>query len=847
MPAEGGRLKARHPGAARPGRIEEGYMADRLQGTAVAATPYQSGELTAPVDAGYSAQHAAAVFDGSLWLIGPSGTTLTASTLQLTDKDGDALDFEHGAASEAANWSSSSVLGGGAHTTVGCGAAPQGDALYLFFNSPGTGESGALRATRWTAEGSGQADWQEPLTLAAAGNPQQGLAAHADAAVSAVPFGPDKIIVACPSVATWWGVGEEPTLYVGTFDVGELDLQDNSWQATSDIWGGPGNPTPPFGQGWTFPSFGSTISIDWFAAAPQGSDGKPVAGTPPFYLWVSLTRPDAAVTTILLPIDEHGNVTYPTTPVQGMPPGGGTTVRDPAGRIRTYNSGSGVIDVRTYSTWRTPTPPNLLPATESQPQAPSVAAAAAPTAAFYVDLGPKAGAPASFQGSDGKTYKGTAYPVYEFLAYGHDQLFCQVNRFGTAEVFPELPDSLALKPANGKEKLIIEGIIDAPLPIPQANIADFAFEDSDPDFGSVTYSATKTGATEHSVSDSWTAGFKTDAQTLKGIGPAWDISFEGGMGQVRTDGTTVSMSQAKRVPTLLDMNTWSTGHQNVTPRGALFCTIANFLWTGYRFLDADGTPIADGLNPGSSQQAPLFTTVSCRFSDAGSVDFVPYTVTPGDLHSYTPDGINARMKSLGQGDNYFQRVVEPNAYTFPDGSTYLTASWADGVTSQADFQAITSQLTESSWTLSSSVWAGESGGEGLNVFGVGWEWSFEFMEGGTYSHVASASTSEEDAWGIGLSDQFGPESATKPEHISRYVFRIYFLPAPPAGGAIKPTVWVEELAACCAHAPVSDSVPTLDPETIDTNACAWKIMFVVTSYESQDKSVSYSYPPGDAA
>ena len=139
-------------------------------------------------------------------------------------------------------------------------------------------------------------------------------------------------------------------------------------------------------------------------------------------------------------------------------------------------------------------------------------------------------------GADGKTYHGTAYPVYEFVAYGGSRLCCQVNRFGTAEVFPKLPQPSELKLKQGVEEMVIvAGIVDAPIPIPQVNIADFPFEDSDPNFGTITYSGSETHSMSHSVSNSFTAGFKTDGQTLKGWGPAWTSpSTAGWAGSTRT-------------------------------------------------------------------------------------------------------------------------------------------------------------------------------------------------------------------------------------------------------------------------------------------------------------------------
>lgn len=108
------------------------------------------------------------------------------------------------------------------------------------------------------------------------------------------------------------------------------------------------------------------------------------------------------------------------------------------------------------------------------------------------------------------------------------------------------------------------------------------------------------------------------------------------------------------------------------------------------------------------------------------------------------------MEQLGLGRHYFEEVIEPNAYVFPDESKYLPAPWGSGgIISQPDFQAMTSHFIESGWTLDASAYVGFSGGEGVDIFGMGSSWSFRFLVGGTYSQVTTDSGSREDAWASG--------------------------------------------------------------------------------------------------
>jgi hypothetical protein len=807
---------------------------------------YQSGDFQVPGAGSYAAPYGAAIFDSRLWLLGQSGSSMVQTTLQLVDNNGDGLAFETGAAKEASYWTTSALTIPGvskAATTSRCGVAAVGDALHLFWNS--TSEGGALRASRWTTTGNGQPGWQQALTLVAQGDPERrGLVVEGGAAVSAVGFGTDTVIVACSNVSAWWAHGPA-TLYIGTFNVADMNLENNTWQASSDIWGAP---TPPFGPGYTFPTMGSAIAIDWFPASSGSDTTDPVPGTPPSYLWVSLASPSPSVgTSLILPVDAAGNVDY-ANGLHSTAPGGGAAVRDPAGRIRTYLSDphASALDVGTYWTWDTPDPSNAtspLPSTPSQ-IAPAEVSTAEPAAAFFTDL--------TATGTQSVTYdgqSGSEYPVYEFVFYGQNQLRCQVNRFGTAQVFPNIPDPMQLQPnPAGSKRVIISGIIDGPIPIPNVNVANYKFQDSQPAFGDVTYSTTETGSTEHSVVDSFSAGFMTDGQTLKGWGPAWDVSFHGGVGSVKTDGTSTSLSTAKGQPAWLDTHS-KRPNQCMLPGGSVFCSVATFHWTAYRFLDAAGNPVADGMDSAASQQAPLFTTVSCAFSDALTLSFVPYAVTPGDLYSYTPDGWNERMAALGYGPNYFEEVIEANAYPFTEDTNYLPMSWsAGGGNSKPTFQAATTDFTESSWSLDGSAYVGVSGGEGVSIFGVGVDWSFKFLVGDSFSHTASTSTTTGDEWGIGVSDPFGPPACFDGDCIAEYAFRVYFLPVPPPTATIPPNYWVKELKAYAGSAsPFSGPLPfpPLDPDTIDENASAWKIVFVVTSYASSDGT--NTYPPADVS
>jgi len=798
---------------------------------------YQSGEFEVPGGPSTEAAPAVASFAGSLWIIGGSADAMTQTTLQVIDDDGKGIDIENGAALQAANWKTAGVqLPGGVPAGVSsrCAAPVAGDGMYLCWNS--VVEGGALRVAKYSADGDGKVGWQWVVTLVAAGDPLgAGMVAGDGAEVAAVAFGADTLIVACPVVSAWWAPGPT-TFYIGTFDVGDVNLQAGTWTARSDIWGGDPQ-SAPFGNDFTFPDYGTAISMDWFACAAPGTTAEtppdPTESTPSFQLWVTLAPVSSSLPpTLVLPVDSIGNVTYGAQPPGWSAPSGGAVIRDPAGRIRQYGLDPNVaqIDVTTYPTWSAPDPSTSLSGTTTAIPAPAMSNSPA-AVGFFTDMTQPT--TVTFE-----QRPGTAYPVYEFVLYGTDHLFCQVDRYGTAQAFPGFGNVPPLQPVV-PDTVIISGIVDGPIPVPDINFANVVFQDTQPTFGEIVYGQTESKDQTHTVTNSWTAGFTSEAESDKGWGPAWDISINGGMGYVSSDGTTSSLSNSRTAASVLDPS-FKRPNQQVLPVGHVFCSEAVFEWTAYRFFDADGNLVGDGTNGTGSQQAPLYTTVTCVFTDGEVQTYVPYSVTPGDLASYTKEAWDARMATIGYaGTSYVEDVIEPNAYEFAEGISYLTASWDNGGgTTDAAFGHTSTSFTETSWQVDASVYVGVSGGEGASIFGFGEDWSFKFLVGGTYSHTAVTSTGTENEWSIGLEQGWGQiGTLDAPPMMKNYVFRIYFLPAPGPGSTLPPNYWVTELKQMLPSAPPSPR--QLDPNTIDPNSCAWKIVFIVDSYESVDGQTHY--------
>ncbi|HEY6765382.1 MAG TPA: hypothetical protein VI386_11465 [Candidatus Sulfotelmatobacter sp.] len=309
---------------------------------------------------------------------------------------------------------------------------------------------------------------------------------------------------------------------------------------------------------------------------------------------------------------------------------------------------------------------------------------------------------------------GTAYPWYEFLFYSaSDNAYCQVSRYCTTEIFPSF-ESYTPVPKRATN-MILTGIVDGPVPVPNINIANIPFQETEHTFAEVTYGFNKGGKTEHSVSSSWRFGMKTEGSVTAGFGPAWDISIQGGIGSVNENSVESSLSESKDAATLLNDATRGTGKQAILPQGQLFATNVNIDWTVFRYRDPQGNLLVDGTDKNFQNLAPLVVLTSETQTKDNAVSFPPYAVTPGTIESYTVENLNRRMQSLGYSSSrYFQEVIEPNAYGFTTDQPYLRFFWNnDGGTVDQDYEQVTTSFTESSWSLDDDVYIGVSGGGGF--------------------------------------------------------------------------------------------------------------------------------------
>ena len=736
---------------------------------------YRSGEFSIPGVGNRPVPQALAYFNQRLWLIGRGNAwgEMWQTTLTLEKGGETTIDLRGGAAASASNWTTSRLevpdAPGGPRTSSRCAATPLGDALYLFWSNLPRYSGCTLMASRYTDTGEGALKWGTALD--APGHQRRDAPSHGllnvagyaleAAGVAATPFGTDTIIVASsnvpnpseggPSGCLHWCVRRQRRQPAGQHLEGQARVLASAQSAHADG------------------------ALD---RRRQRRDQHRLVqlqrrpgGDPPFWLWISLSLEAGASggrANFFLPLDTGGNPTpIPSDIYTDFLPFGCFVVRDPAGRVRTYFDESITSTLITYSyntyqaiqrDWTLPPLPfvrETLPTHSNDGRTPSVA--------FFTDM--NGGQPFTLHGRDG-----TQYPVYEFIVYPASSMKCQVNLYGYAQV---LKDYAQLTPTpKNKNTFIIRGIVDGPIPVPEANFAGVLWESTQPDFGDVTYSATEEHSAAHTVSNSVTFGFQSQGQVSKGVGLGWNVAVNGGPAWTNGTVSTTSIATDRTQQALLDTGE-GLPKPTMIPDGALFCTDAVIQVTAYRFVDADGHPISDPTSDGTSAQAPHFVSTRTIFSDAGARSYLPYAVTPGDLRSYQPDVLNARMKTLSRpgdpyvGERYFEDVVVPNAYKFKDGTNYLAFEWSKDSSAATTFQATNSTFTEYAWTFDASVYGGVSGGWDVDVFGLGSAGTFNFLVGGTYSHSANWTNTATTGWGIriekGTEGRIGPPYVDGPK------------------------------------------------------------------------------------
>ena len=805
--------------------------------------PFLSGEINALQSLSATTPVAATIFNNSIFLLSDNNlSTFDLKKLVNTDSsDPEAINTD--ALSQPSHWKSSpnfsSLMTSNWHpdglSRSSLAATPA--ALYMFFNGR-LNQSQAFVAYQFTLD---QDDQQTPILLFREPSKQlrpplvnlPGLRSD----ISSTVFGDDIVFVACSRVVVAGDAsGEALETFIGVYDTGKIKIADegSSWTASSYRY--LQSDTPGV----------AAITLEWFSTI--GADGQPA-----FYLAViasDITRESPPTSVVWYVPFTVTQATNGGTVVALSDPGPGrymnhaageddlieTLVRDPAGRVRGWGrpsipqTGPGLLRGHILETLEEPSLDGVAGCPGVRERLPASDTLTAPSSFFYVFT----------PGATKTTFKNrnaTDYPVYEFIFYGQKPTF-QVNRYGTIQVVAGT-DTQNLPPTP---TWIIGGIIDGPIPLPMENYKDYKLSSPEIIAGSVVYGSSNAEITSREVSNKQTAGFKSSGKVTKGVGVAWDISLESGMGSASGHEKQTTLSYGLPQPAIVSEENGPPAV--ISPNGTLQLLGVYFDLGAYRFLDMFGVLVSDAMT-GDSGQSQKVATILPGLSTSGTGSFLPYLVTPGDLKSYTPQNINLKMQALSKApvtDNYFGKVICTNAYPFTSEQPYLPFSWSEGSPSQLEFTQFKSSYTENSYTFDWSIYAGVSEGFGMEVFGLGAEEEAEFLGGATYSHESTESENNETEWGIRLDGEWGPPArAELPDSVVAYDFRLYFLPVPKSPSNLPASAWIDELRK---YLPAGSDVQV---DNIDKGSCCWRIVFVVTriQYREEDADHQNYFYDGD--
>ena len=419
--------------------------------------------------------------------------------------------------------------------------------------------------------------------------------------------------------------------------------------------------------------------------------------------------------------------------------------------------------------------------------------------------------------------------AYELLFYSNP-VIAEANFFGTAEILPNYTSYQPI-PQKGGVQNIVQGIFDGPIPFPNVNSLNYTFQDSLYQAGTVSYGNSQSTSNQHEQSFAMTVGFQSSGSVTKGVGPAWNISESGGfnLSSGQESGTTLANPIEKRSQLVM-------ANKTIDPSGSMSLNQAVMTVSFFQFTDASGNLITGPLCSDSQRQSPMGFNVATTFAGGTSGSFLPYAVTPGDLASYTPEGINQTMNALGYKGNYFGEVILPNAFKFSDTANYLQCIWSNtGFDSDPSFSSFQTSFTESGWTFDASIYVGVSGGVDLPAYA----WNVTALAGVTVSMQGSSTDTSGAEWGVALEQGWlGPPPcpASVGSGIAGYTFLIFFLP-PPDGTTFPPNYWVQEMIE---YGPKVGG-QTFDMTTIDPNSQSWRILYVVTNYVTNDGQTQYVY------
>ncbi len=327
----------------------------------------------------------------------------------------------------------------------------------------------------------------------------------------------------------------------------------------------------------------------------------------------------------------------------------------------------------------------------------------------------------------------------------------------------------------------LKGFIDGPAPLPLANC--FGQPDTAVS-GNIIYGQGETQSSRHSVTQDWKVGVKASGKVELGVGVSFDISASAGTSSQFAEGENDSLTVAA-------VQNSNRVDDQFLRLGTAFLDEIAVNRTAYHYYPNGARDPMTGIE---------WADVRMELTSPTVHSYELYTVTPGDILSYTNDAWNQHMFP-----GYFDDVIIKNAVPLNSVDTdCLLYGWSTNGSTSSSYAATTTSFTETSWSLSTSVW----GGVEFDFWGV----SGSLTAGFDFNMQTVVDTEEDTSWGLNCNLQCPPPPATG--GYTSYSFELVLT---------KPSkAFTAEFIERCPDRKLAAK--------IDPNGAAWKICARLTGF-----------------
>jgi hypothetical protein len=431
---------------------------------------------------------------------------------------------------------------------------------------------------------------------------------------------------------------------------------------------------------------------------------------------------------------------------------------------------------------------------------------------------------------DGSTQ--TDIPLIEMILFTHasDEIMIQTRHYGTLRI-AENQDPMPID-----ETLIVGAIVDGGIPIPLENFENYNAGSDTAYVASIIYTNEEETSTTTAETGSSSFMVGTSGEPVNTSGPVWDASFAGGPTWA-THGEKIykltrNIEARATVSTEIGANA---PPPSIPKQGILQTYTPEIRLTAYEVLDPSGQVI--------DQNESIQAKINIGMTSPKPTLMPLYSVTPGVLESYTPEGLNATMTALAQqypdaglydGNNYFGDIICQNAYPFVDRhEPYLSFTWTEAGDSRGWVKSSQSAFKEQGWKLDLKLHAGFSASFEVPIFE--WGMKAQAIAGMDYSYTASVGQGTQKSWSLGVKPDEAPFGVPRGDSantkaVTQYSWRMYMLPVPFGPSTLPPNYWSVEMIKYMQDGP-----------KIDPNSGAMRIISIVDSIQRRKDGKNYLY------